>query len=148
MALDPSIWGSTYWKTFHFIPYAYEDNPSVSVQTAMKNFILTIPLLLPCKSCQGHAYSFISATDVDAAVLNKKSLAIFFFNFHNEVNKRLNKPQMAALPQPQHLPQGTALETVDSRLEIYDILLLAATLLTVVAVTTIFCKVARESINK
>lgn len=93
MALDPTVWGPSYWAMFHFVPYSYQDNPNRTVKEAMKNFLRTIPLLLPCHSCRDHALEYLTTADMDAAVTNRKTLARFFFDFHNSVNERLNKPQ-------------------------------------------------------
>lgn len=92
MALDPSIWGPAYWSMFHFVPYAYEDMPNRSVKEAMKNFIRSIPVLLPCQSCRDHAFEYLTKSDLDVAVSNRETLETFFIDFHNSVNKRLKKP--------------------------------------------------------
>lgn len=92
--LDPSIWGPHFWATFHYIAAAYSVNPNPSVKSTMKNFIQSIPVFLPCSTCQDHAFVYIKSHNLDNVVLNKKELFTFFFNFHNEVNKRLNKPLM------------------------------------------------------
>ena len=92
--LDPSIWGPHFWATFHYIAATYSDSPSPSIKSTMKNFIQSIPVFLPCSTCQDHAFVYIKSHNLDNVVLNKKELFTFFFNFHNEVNKRLNKPLM------------------------------------------------------
>jgi hypothetical protein len=94
MSLEPKIWGPHYWATFHFMAATYDDNPNLSVQKAMKTFIQTIPVILPCKECQDHAFNFIKESNLDKAISNRKELFTFFFNFHNKVNERLNKPLM------------------------------------------------------
>lgn len=95
MNLEPSIWGPHYWATFHFISSTYDDNPNLSVQTTMKNFIQSIPVFLPCKECQDHAFNFINESNLNKAVSSRRNLFTFFFNFHNKVNERLNKPLMS-----------------------------------------------------
>ncbi|AHL67526.1 hypothetical protein DH26_gp029 [Chloriridovirus anopheles1] len=59
----------------------------------MKTFIQSIPVFLPCKDCQDHAFEYIKNTNLDKVVQSRDSLFVFFFDFHNAVNKRLNKPQ-------------------------------------------------------
>lgn len=92
--LDPVIWGPHFWATFHYIATTYNIKPNPSVKSTMKNFIQSIPVFLPCSTCQDHAFVYIKAHDLDKVVSNQKELFTFFFNFHNEVNKRLNKPLM------------------------------------------------------
>jgi len=95
MSLDPKVWGSHYWATLHFISSTYDNNPNPSVKSTMKTFIQTIPMLLPCKECQDHAFKFIKESDLDRVISSRKELFTFFFNFHNYVNKRLHKPLMS-----------------------------------------------------
>lgn len=94
--LDPSIWGPYYWNMLHFMSSAYDNNPNPSIKASMKNFIQSLPVILPCEDCQDHAFHFIksSSSNVENAIQSRKDLFTFFFNFHNFVNKRLNKPLM------------------------------------------------------
>lgn len=92
MNLEPSSWGPHFWNTFHFIAAAYDNNPNQSVQSAMKNFIQSLPILLPCKECQDNALNFFKTKNLDVVVSTRKELFEFFFDFHNRVNARLNKP--------------------------------------------------------
>ena len=94
MNLEPSIWGPYYWNTFHFMAASYDNNPNQSVKAAMKTFLQSIPLFLPCKECQDNALVFIKSKDLDVAVSSRKELFEFFFEFHNRVNYRLKKPLM------------------------------------------------------
>jgi hypothetical protein len=93
-SLEPNVWGPYYWNTLHFIAATYDSNPNQSVRSAMKNFIQSLPILLPCKECQDNALNFIKTKNLDVVVSTRKELFNFFFNFHNRVNERLNKPIM------------------------------------------------------
>lgn len=94
MNLEPVIWGPHYWATLHFIASTYDNNPNQSIKSTMKNFIQSLPVFLPCKECQDHAFEFIKKNNIDTVIQNRKEVFTFFFNFHNEVNKRLKKPLM------------------------------------------------------
>lgn len=94
MNLEPYIWGPHYWATLHFTASTYDNKPNESIKLAMKNFIQSLPVFLPCKECQDHAFEFIKKSNINAAIQNRKELFTFFFNFHNAVNKRLKKPLM------------------------------------------------------
>lgn len=92
--LEPSLWGPYFWTTFHFIASGYDNNPNPSIKLTMKNFIQSIPVLLPCRKCQDHAFDFLRCFNLNKVVESRKDLFTFFFNFHNVVNKRLKKPLM------------------------------------------------------
>jgi hypothetical protein len=94
MNLEPHIWGPHYWATLHFMASTYDKNPNSSIKATMKNFIQSLPVFLPCKECQDHAFDYIKKTSLDKVVENRMALFTFFFNFHNSVNLRLNKPLM------------------------------------------------------
>jgi hypothetical protein len=120
--IDPNLWGPHFWTTLHFIASAYDDNPNQSVKTAMKTFIRTIPVLLPCKECQDHAFDYIRKADVDAAVSNRSKLVAFFVDFHNAVNTRLDKP---TIPLSTAINMYTSAKpyTFRPKVEIYNYLL-------------------------
>jgi hypothetical protein len=92
--LEPEVWGPSYWTTLHYMSSSYDNTPNLNIKSTMKNFIYSLPVFLPCKECQDHAFAFIKLSNLDKAVENRKELFIFFYTFHNEVNKRLNKPLM------------------------------------------------------
>lgn len=92
MNLDPSIWGPHYWATLHFMASTYDNHPNKSIQSTMKNFIYSLPVFLPCKECQDHAFDFIKTSNLNKVIESRKDLFTFFFNFHNTVNQRLKKP--------------------------------------------------------
>lgn len=94
MNLDPQRWGPHYWATLHFMASAYDKKPNSSVQLAMKNFIQSLPQFLPCDTCQDHAFDYIKKASLDQVIQNRQTLFTFFFDFHNSVNARLNKPLM------------------------------------------------------
>lgn len=92
--LNPSVWGPYYWNMLHFMSSTYDNNPNPSIKASMKNFIQSLPVILPCKECQDHAFHFIQSSNIEEVIKSRKDLFLFFFNFHNFVNKRLNKPLM------------------------------------------------------
>ncbi|ABF82126.1 hypothetical protein MIV096R [Invertebrate iridescent virus 3] len=96
MSIDPKLWGNAFWSTLHHVAAGYNDHPSLGARQVMTNFIQSIPVLLPCAECQDHAFDYIGRADLDRVVSSRRQLFLFFFNFHNHVNARLNKPQLAA----------------------------------------------------
>lgn len=94
MSFDPKLWGPSMWKSLHYIAAAYDDQPSNTVRNNMKTFIQVLPFILPCDTCKDDAYNYIKHINIDDAVKNKTTLVHFFYMFHNDVNKRLNKPQI------------------------------------------------------
>ena len=60
----------------------------------MKNFVNSIPFIVPCVECSTHALRYVEMHNIDEIVKHKDSLINFFVDFHNQVNIRKNKPDM------------------------------------------------------
>jgi hypothetical protein len=90
----PYVFGPPVWFTLHNAASHYPEEASPIYAEKMKNIILSIPLLIPCKTCKLHATAYIEdikdyLPDICAS---RKNLFNFFVDFHNFVNKRLDKP--------------------------------------------------------
>ena len=92
---SPEIFGPPMWFGWHSGSLKYSDNPSPITKDRMKNYILGLPVMIPCLSCREHATSFIDSSNLDDVTSSKTKLFNFFVDMHNFVNKRLNKPIMS-----------------------------------------------------
>lgn len=94
---DPKTWGPKLWFSFHNGAAKYPSNPSPIIKNNMKNFILGIPVILPCEKCKEHANQFIESNynNLDNIVSSRDNLFKFFFDFHNYTNRKTNKPEMS-----------------------------------------------------
>ncbi len=93
--VSPDIWGKHYWFMFHLSSFNYPLNASSIVANQTKQFILGIPYMLPCEDCRSHALSYINSrySELDTITSGRVFLFKFFVDFHNAVNKRLNKAE-------------------------------------------------------
>jgi hypothetical protein len=94
-ASNPKVWGPPLWFVLHTSATYYPEDPSPIVTSRMKNRILALPYEIPCTTCRPHAISFIENNRhlLDDIVSNKHKLGKFYVDFHNQVNKRYNKPE-------------------------------------------------------
>jgi len=94
---NPKVWGSKLWFSFHNGASKYPINPSPIVKNNMKNFILGIPVMLPCEKCREHANQFIESNynNLDNIVSSRDNLFKFFVDFHNNANRKTGKPEMS-----------------------------------------------------
>lgn len=90
----PHVFGPPIWYTLHNAASHYPEEASPIYAEKMRNIILAIPLLLPCKTCKLHATAFIEDVKdyLPDICASRKNLFNFFVDFHNFVNKRLDKP--------------------------------------------------------
>lgn len=93
----PDVFGPAFWFTLHNGASRYPIEASPFQAEKMKGFIKGIPVMLPCEKCSEHAQSYIEGNDreMDDIVSGRENLFKFFWEFHNYVNKRYNKPQIS-----------------------------------------------------
>lgn len=101
-SFDPDIFGPPFWFTLHNAAVAYYEYPTDSVKNMMKQFIYSIPVIIPCVKCKEHAYAYLQSQNIDEAVSSRKNLFQFFLTFHNYVNSKGGRPMMS-LPEAQEL---------------------------------------------
>ena len=90
---SPDVFGPPFWFTLHNGANKYPENPNKIIHQKMKNFIIAVPVMLPCLKCKDHAISYIESQleNLDKIVSSKNNLFNFFVDFHNDVNKRYGK---------------------------------------------------------
>jgi len=91
---NPLSWGPPFWYTLHNGAYHYPEHASPLHAERMKNFIIGIPIMVPCVTCKEHATAFIEKhrNKLNDICSSRDSLFRFFVDFHNKVNERYKKP--------------------------------------------------------
>ena len=91
---DPTdYWGPQLWFTLHNSAKHYPIYASPLYAERMKQFILALPVIIPCESCREHAMDYIDGyrDQLDIICSCRESLFNFFVDFHNYVNERKGK---------------------------------------------------------
>ena len=93
---DPKIWGPQLWFILHNGASKYPIAATPIYIQKMKDFIIGLPVILPCEKCKIHAIDYIEEykDKLDDICSGREKLFKFFVDFHNSVNKRYNKPEM------------------------------------------------------
>lgn len=91
----PEVFGPAFWFTLHNGASKYPVEASPIQAEKMKGFIKGIPVMLPCEKCSSHSQTYIESKDneLDDVVSGRDKLFKFFWEFHNYVNRRYNKPE-------------------------------------------------------
>ena len=94
---NPEVWGPAFWFSLHNGALRYPIQASPTWKERMKHFILGIPVMVPCEKCSDHATAHLESNyyRMDEIVSSRNNLFEFFWEFHNFVNERLNKPKMS-----------------------------------------------------
>jgi len=95
MHLPPEIWGPMFWSTLHIVSLAYPEEPTYAEKRAAKEFYNALAHLLPCPVCRDHFREVLQGLPIDSWLDKKGSLTEWVWMAHNQVNKRLGKPEIS-----------------------------------------------------
>jgi len=84
-------WGMYTWTLLHGIAEKCRQDNYEMNRHSIFNTIKTMITNLPCPECRYHAMQYFKNIN-HRMFPTKESLVLFLFNFHNEVNKRINHP--------------------------------------------------------
>ena len=84
-------WGSATWYLFHTLSFKMKDENFDELKNDFLNICMKICVNLPCPDCSEHATAVMKNVKREN-IKTKKDLQLFFFDFHNSVNRRTNKP--------------------------------------------------------
>jgi len=84
-------WTNNTWNLFHTMAEKVKENEFNNIRGKLFYYIKGICSKLPCPDCSHHATIFMANVRFEN-IQNKDDLKNLFFIFHNNVNKRINKP--------------------------------------------------------
>ena len=96
--MRPSIWGPKFWFVLHTSSFRYPKNPSPEEKKYMKQFLYAMAnQIIPCPDCRAHILEYIDdpKNGLDHALQDGQEYVKFIWAFHNDVNRRLQKPEMS-----------------------------------------------------
>ena len=91
MAYSKEVWGNNVWYLFHTIAHKIKETEFSNVKNDLVYLVNTISSNLPCPECSADASTLLNKVNFNN-INNKEEFKKFLFNFHNHVNKKLNKP--------------------------------------------------------
>jgi hypothetical protein len=91
--MKTSLWGPSAWTFLHAVSFAYPEDPSPEHKEAALNLFSSLQLLLPCGDCCSHYCSTFQRKDLLEHLESKDTFSKWLVKFHNQVNKRLKKPE-------------------------------------------------------
>ena len=86
--LSSTVWGPSLWRVLHSLSFSIEDGNKNDRKNFL-DFLESLRSLLPCEDCRQHFCLYMKENSPNDA----SDLAVWTFEFHNAVNKRLGKPQ-------------------------------------------------------
>ena len=91
IAPDRQILGNHTWTLLHSQSVYWPDKPSENKKQQMKQFLNLLAELYPCKICGSDLKDILKLYPPE--LNSREEFAMWTCKIHNEVNKRINKPQ-------------------------------------------------------
>lgn len=92
------IWGRAAWTWLHVVAMNYPEEPSAKERAAMRDFLESFTLHIPCLACQRHFVRLTRAERESAdhpIYASRDAFARATVEWHNAVNRRLKKPEVS-----------------------------------------------------
>lgn len=86
------IWGNSTWILLHTIAARINENSYNILKGQLYGLFVNICSNLPCPECTNHANRFTNIVKLET-IPTKQLFESMLFQFHNNVNARINKPQ-------------------------------------------------------
>lgn len=117
--MSKSVWGPPTWQLLHCMVIKAKDIMTLTQMNELKTIIERIVTNLPCPVCSGHAVAYFKKHQFQK-INTLIRLRYFMFEFHNSVNKRLDKP-LISYEEQNTLYQNMNLEMVlRNMLQVYQ----------------------------
>lgn len=84
-------WGPDIWNYIHTYTVLIKNDLFYTNKDKICSHLYAIATQLPCPLCSDHAIKYLNKHKLKN-IKSKQDLVMLFFNFHNEVNRRKNKP--------------------------------------------------------
>jgi hypothetical protein len=92
MSVDINVWGPATWVFLHTITEKVKEHEFDNQKNNLLSIIKKICSILPCPDCAQDATNILNQLNYNT-INNKTDFKMYIFQFHNHINKKLNKPQ-------------------------------------------------------
>ena len=94
--MQVDYWGPGLWNALHSITFDFPETPSDQDRQNYRNFFHSLKFVLPCSSCRDHFKKGIEEEmPIEPSLKSRDTITKWLVDFHNNVNKRLNKPEIS-----------------------------------------------------
>lgn len=95
MQPNPVAFGPHFWFVLHSVSFFYPESPTDTDMKIHKDFYESFVHVLPCDDCKKHYRVLLTKYPIDGHLDSRDELSRWVVFVHNQVNKRLGKPEMA-----------------------------------------------------
>jgi hypothetical protein len=98
--MDTRYWGPHGWKFLHTLPYSYPMKPTKIEQEQMKEFLVILKEMLPCKYFRQSYSQYITELPPDDFLKSRTMLEKWLYLIHNKVNNKLRSQGLIKYEDP------------------------------------------------
>jgi hypothetical protein len=91
--MKKSEWGPKLWSFLHACSFALPETPSEDQKKAFEDLLNALKVLVPCPECREHYCNYIKGSP--APLECGGNLQAWLVEFHNNVNRRIGKPEFS-----------------------------------------------------
>lgn len=92
---DIRIWGKSGWRFLLAIAIVYPVNPTMEDKLSMRNFLVDVAKVLPCKKCGSHFRDAVKYSLTEDTLANRNNLMHWMHTVQNDIRSRQNKPNIS-----------------------------------------------------
>ena len=89
--MEKKVWGNSIWYLFHTVAEKIKEDKYLEQKDNLFKLLEIVLKNLPCPDCAEHATNAFKKVNKQN-INNKETFKMLMLEFHNRVNKRLNKP--------------------------------------------------------
>ena len=99
-AVPISIWGSKLWEAMHSLAFSHPAacQSDCDKKKGMHDFLKSLTKVIPCEECRVHYTTWFNENvpngENSDILTSRDKLTKALHDFHNEVNRRTNKPEV------------------------------------------------------
>lgn len=86
----PKDWATSLWYFFHVLSNKIKPESFQLIRVELLEVLENICNNLRCNRCKEHAFEYLKDNNF-LLIQNVDQLKLFFFNFHNNINSKINK---------------------------------------------------------
>lgn len=87
--METTYWGPSGWRFLHLITFLYPETPDTGDKILMREFMMLLPDILPCKYCRASFNKYYESLDLTPHLESRELLILWLYKMHNKVNKKL-----------------------------------------------------------
>jgi hypothetical protein len=84
------VWGPAIWTHIHIVTLSAPMHFTEKTLSEYRSFFILLGSTLPCQVCKTHFLEYLRLHPQNFRTRN--DIIVYYFDLHNNVNKRLNKP--------------------------------------------------------